>query len=276
MASRKVRSYPRTNSLAFSKVDCHTCQQLEQTCDRQRPRCRTCLRAKRSCGGYVMNLKWKGHSFPSNRHAPEDSHQSSPVARDEPQASKSHDQSFRFVTINSKRRRRNTPHNGAFKDLTTTFDVSDTSNQKQRRRPAIAPKSARVASSRLSNLSPEYELCSSESDGEDESSIDQGLELNDCQTLNESWPSWSNTNSIDEFSDINSSSVNNSDMDSVDEVIDNGFFANPTNACQAMVLTNRATSPIPNELTLPRVLFNNHTHQWGAVLDLCKLCWKTR
>jgi hypothetical protein len=50
----------RTNSLAFAKNDCHTCKALKKICDRQRPRCGTCLSSGRRCDGFVMPLVWKG------------------------------------------------------------------------------------------------------------------------------------------------------------------------------------------------------------------------
>jgi hypothetical protein len=50
----------RTNSLAFAKNDCHTCKALKKKCDRQRPRCGTCLSSGRKCDGFAMPLVWKG------------------------------------------------------------------------------------------------------------------------------------------------------------------------------------------------------------------------
>jgi hypothetical protein len=49
----------RTNSLAFAKHDCHTCAVLKTDCDRQRPRCGTCLSSRRICDGFAMPLIWK-------------------------------------------------------------------------------------------------------------------------------------------------------------------------------------------------------------------------
>lgn len=62
----------RSNSLAFSKHDCHTCAALKERCDRQRPRCGTCVADRRKCGGFAMNLVWKdlattGPAAPSPR-----------------------------------------------------------------------------------------------------------------------------------------------------------------------------------------------------------------
>jgi hypothetical protein len=49
----------RTNSLAFAKHDCHTCAALKTDCDRQRPRCGTCLSNQRKCDGFAIPLVWK-------------------------------------------------------------------------------------------------------------------------------------------------------------------------------------------------------------------------
>lgn len=49
----------RSNSLAFSKHDCHTCTELKKRCDRQRPRCGTCIKSRRKCGGFTLDLVWK-------------------------------------------------------------------------------------------------------------------------------------------------------------------------------------------------------------------------
>ena len=48
----------RTNSLAFSMTDCHTCASLGQRCDRRRPQCSTCLGQGRRCGGFATPLSW--------------------------------------------------------------------------------------------------------------------------------------------------------------------------------------------------------------------------
>ena len=49
---------PRTNSLGRAKTDCHTCSQNRRACDRQRPRCGTCLQRGILCGGYALDLTW--------------------------------------------------------------------------------------------------------------------------------------------------------------------------------------------------------------------------
>lgn len=48
----------KTNSLAFSRTDCHTCAASGQPCDRRRPRCSTCLSQGRTCGGFATPLSW--------------------------------------------------------------------------------------------------------------------------------------------------------------------------------------------------------------------------
>lgn len=62
-ASRFKVSARRTNSLGSAKTDCHTCSSLKKPCDRQRPQCGTCRHEQRKCGGYVLDLVWKGHSL---------------------------------------------------------------------------------------------------------------------------------------------------------------------------------------------------------------------
>lgn len=48
----------RSNSLGFARTDCHTCASLGDQCDRQRPRCSTCLDHGRRCGGFATSLSW--------------------------------------------------------------------------------------------------------------------------------------------------------------------------------------------------------------------------
>lgn len=48
----------RSNSLGFARTDCHTCASLGDQCDRQRPRCSTCLDHGRRCGGFATPLSW--------------------------------------------------------------------------------------------------------------------------------------------------------------------------------------------------------------------------
>lgn len=52
----------RTNSLGSAKVDCHTCQELGKHCDRQRPRCGTCINDHRQCAGFAVNLQWQSRA----------------------------------------------------------------------------------------------------------------------------------------------------------------------------------------------------------------------
>lgn len=52
----------RTNSLGSAKVDCHTCQELGQRCDRQRPRCGTCINDHRQCAGFAVDLRWQNRA----------------------------------------------------------------------------------------------------------------------------------------------------------------------------------------------------------------------
>jgi hypothetical protein len=48
----------RTNSLAFAKTNCHTCDAHQRQCDRKRPRCSTCSGKDILCGGYPIQLTW--------------------------------------------------------------------------------------------------------------------------------------------------------------------------------------------------------------------------
>lgn len=57
-SSPTLPAAPRTNSLGRAKTDCHTCSQYRRTCDRQRPRCGTCLHRGILCGGYALDLTW--------------------------------------------------------------------------------------------------------------------------------------------------------------------------------------------------------------------------
>lgn len=58
LSSPNLPAAPRTNSLGRAKTDCHTCSQYRRTCDRQRPRCGTCLHRGILCGGYALDLTW--------------------------------------------------------------------------------------------------------------------------------------------------------------------------------------------------------------------------
>ena len=94
----------RTNSLAFSQTDCHSCTSAGRACDRRRPQCSTCLGLGVKCGGFVTPLSWdnnriwlgqpsqkKRHIYDSNR------------GNQSPKASP---RAFRFVDASSRRKRR--------------------------------------------------------------------------------------------------------------------------------------------------------------------------
>ena len=59
----------RTNSLGYAKHDCHTCSARKRYCDRQRPQCGTCLSDGQKCGGFALNLVWKGFDAPTSPQA---------------------------------------------------------------------------------------------------------------------------------------------------------------------------------------------------------------
>lgn len=65
MADKKLPQ--RTNSLAFSKSDCHTCKSRGRPCARQRPICSTCQDAGDACEGFQTRLVWEGSDLPSRR-----------------------------------------------------------------------------------------------------------------------------------------------------------------------------------------------------------------
>lgn len=60
----------RTNSLAFAKVDCHTCSALKRHCDRQRPHCGICLSNRQKCDGFPVKLVWKDVSVSAETASP--------------------------------------------------------------------------------------------------------------------------------------------------------------------------------------------------------------
>lgn len=105
MASSRPRTLlnsrgQRTNSLGYAKHDCHTCSARNRHCDRQRPHCGPCLSDGQKCGGFTLNLVWKGVDAPtspqvvaSNLAAPE----SYPTKRS---------RGFKFVKGQMKRKRR--------------------------------------------------------------------------------------------------------------------------------------------------------------------------
>lgn len=68
LSSPTLPTAPRTNSLGRAKTDCHTCSRYRRTCDRQRPRCGTCIHRGILCGGYALDLTWTtGNSSRSSK-----------------------------------------------------------------------------------------------------------------------------------------------------------------------------------------------------------------
>lgn len=270
MASRKSRPYPKTNSLAFSKVDCHTCLQFEQVCDRQRPYCRTCSQSKRGCGGYAVDLKWKGENFRDNHRIQRHLCQKFSAGDDERGRAKASDQSFKFVNATSKRRRTNTSHNDAFKKFTTTFGLSD---DKDRNAPGTVVRvSTNIpdVSSSQTHGPLEFGSYSGASDGDDEASLDTYSGFYAIQPATQSWPLWLNIDSDDGFSVPNSRSGDLSSLDFVNEV-ESSSSEDHINAFSGVILESQTASHTSNELQLSGVLFNNLVHKWGAIIDMCKL-----
>lgn len=91
----------RTNSLAFAKHDCHTCAALKTECDRQRPRCGTCLSNERKCDGFAMPLVWKDLEVAQSRLPKSDTKSSQPWQRETLGRSE-----FKFVRGRAKRKRK--------------------------------------------------------------------------------------------------------------------------------------------------------------------------
>lgn len=94
----------RTNSLAFSRTDCHTCASVGRTCDRRRPQCSTCLDLGLKCGGFATPLSWDNNRIwlgqPSQKTLyVYDSNRGN-------ESPKSSSRAFRFVNANSKRKKR--------------------------------------------------------------------------------------------------------------------------------------------------------------------------
>jgi hypothetical protein len=88
----------RTNSLGSAKVDCHTCLQSGSRCDRQRPRCGTCVKSHQECGGFKMDLVWKNpkRTVGSRQsHANVSEHLDS--SKHEPRANEGCERQFKFV-----------------------------------------------------------------------------------------------------------------------------------------------------------------------------------
>ncbi|KAI2727352.1 transcriptional regulator family: Fungal Specific TF [Penicillium roqueforti] len=100
----------RTNSLAFAKNDCHTCAALKEGCDRQRPRCGTCISNRRACGGFAMDLVWK--ELPVVNHGP------LPRGRESGCSSKRDPQhTFKFTQGRPKRRRKPRQSNTVYQSI---------------------------------------------------------------------------------------------------------------------------------------------------------------
>jgi hypothetical protein len=99
----------RTNSLACAKNDCHTCTALKNDCDRQRPRCGTCLSNGIMCHGFAMPLVWKG----SGMRVPTPSHGEDARPSSQQKHESRRNAEFKFVQGRPKKRRKpkmNGPH----------------------------------------------------------------------------------------------------------------------------------------------------------------------
>jgi len=96
-----MASHHRTNSLAFAKSDSHTCSELKRWCDRQRPRCGTCIKHRLKCGGYVLDLTWKQPS--GSQEVPSPARSSVPPLS--PSRAVPTDRQFRFKQGRPKKRR---------------------------------------------------------------------------------------------------------------------------------------------------------------------------
>ncbi|KAL5350691.1 hypothetical protein ACLOAV_004260 [Pseudogymnoascus australis] len=94
----------RTNSLAFSQTDCHSCLSAGRACDRRRPQCSTCLGLGVKCGGFVTPLSWDNNRIwlgqPSQKaRYIYDGNRGNETPKASPRA-------FRFVDASSRRKRR--------------------------------------------------------------------------------------------------------------------------------------------------------------------------
>ena len=104
VASSTKDSRRRTNSLGFAKIDCHTCSTLSNRCDRQRPRCGTCLTSGRKCGGFALDLVWKDVTVSPESTDISHEHSSSILSPGQGQTSEeSHE--YKFVRGRAKRKR---------------------------------------------------------------------------------------------------------------------------------------------------------------------------
>lgn len=98
----------KTNSLGSAKVDCHTCLQFQSRCDRQRPRCGTCIKNHRDCGGFTMDLVWnhsKGSAGSRQSHSKASKHVN--AGDKESRTKEPNERQFRFVQ--GRRRMKRTP-----------------------------------------------------------------------------------------------------------------------------------------------------------------------
>ena len=98
----------RTNSLGSAKVDCHTCLQLRSLCDRQRPRCGTCIKNRRQCGGFTTTLVWKDLKGSRKSRGPstDESNDDDDSTNDRPEMRKGGVQQFKFVKPRQRAKRK--------------------------------------------------------------------------------------------------------------------------------------------------------------------------
>jgi hypothetical protein len=94
----------RTNSLAFSQTDCHTCASMGRTCDRRRPQCSTCLDLGLKCGGFATPLSWDNNRIWLGQPSQKTLYvYDSSRGNESPKPSS---RAFRFVNANSRRKER--------------------------------------------------------------------------------------------------------------------------------------------------------------------------
>lgn len=117
-----AKSGHRTNSLGSAKVDCHTCLQMGSCCDRQRPRCGTCLKNHRACGGFTMNLVW---NYPKRSAESRQSHINEPESVDpsnnESCTKEGSERQFKFVKGRQRIKRKPQPRRDR-KDYSEVYD----------------------------------------------------------------------------------------------------------------------------------------------------------
>jgi hypothetical protein len=155
----------RTNSLGSAKVDCHTCLRSGSRCDRQRPRCGTCVKSRQECGGFKMDLVWKNpkRSAGSRQsHANESEHRDS--SDHEPRANDGSERQFKFVQ--GRRRTKRKPRRvgqdlpavdgGNFSIPSTGFYVLDAND--------LTPKEVSLFGDSSPSESSNAERCSNENE----------------------------------------------------------------------------------------------------------------